>query len=142
MRLGQKAAHFLAVAAVILFACQGVMGTCSDPDVARNDHIEAIKRYILLKLDLKEPPENPDVLDSTESSDKEVDREYEALVTAGEYTSKMRKPCVTQYDDSSPELLVYFPRAIKEVFYYYHPSELQPDSNKQGLPVPLYEILL
>lgn len=136
MRLGQKAAHFFAVTTVILFACEGVMGTrkCLDPDVARNDHIEAIKRYILLKLDLEEPPENPDVPDST---DKEVDRKYEALVTAGEYTSKMRKPCITQYDDSTPELLVYFPREVNEVFYYDHPSELL-DPIKQGLPVSLY----
>lgn len=135
MQLGKGVVHFLAVTTVILFACEGVTGTamCSTPDVTRNDHIEAIKRYILSKLDLEEPPENPQAPDS---SAEEVEREYQALVTAGEYTDKTRKPCVTQNDDSAPELLVYFPEEIKEVIYYDHPAG-QPDS---GSPVRLGRI--
>ena len=140
MRLDHRAVFavvlMLSAFSRVIHSTDDLESYCSgDPKVIRQLHIEAIKRYILLKLGLNEPPENPHTAEEPDNGspdeDGEAGREYGALVIASDESDSKRKPCVTQLDNLAPELLVYFPTEITP--YFWHEDSVDPG----GLIAPI-----
>ena len=99
----------------------------NEPEVIRQARIEAVKRDILLKLNLLKPPKNPPNVPVI--TNQAILDEYEALVIAQEARRKNGSEgggC-TQYNQYAAKVLAFFPTEAKPVYSPHHISDMDAD---------------
>ena len=103
-----------------------------NPNDIRNVRLEAVKREILFKLRLTQPPINPDP-NIPLIVNQSLLAEYNAVVELLKYINGRKDPCTPSYT-SSHHLLLFSPTSVPEAFHEIGPDDVlfDPDSGDKG----------